>query len=191
MERGCPEYAQYIRQRKRNDSPRPAPGQDNLTTQQYPDPVTRTHWIVAGIGTAFVLVAAATAALAVSYARAARRVEAGPRASGVVVSVRPGTGVLQPGHVRVRFPAAGGVVEADIPTTIEPHLAPGAAVLVAHDPGDPRRARLVGAATGLNEDPTAKLVFAAIASAALGLLLVGTSRSPRLQRLLALPPANR
>lgn len=151
----------------------------------------RTHRIVAGIGIAFLLVAAASAALAVSYARASRRVEAGPRASGVVVSVRPGTGALQPGHVRVRFPAAGGVVEADIPTTIEPHLVPGAAVLVAHDPGDPRRARLVGAAAGVNEAPVAKLVFGAIASAALGLLLVATSRSRRLQRLLKMPPADR
>lgn len=149
--------------------------------------MSRTHWIVAGVGTAFLLVAAATAALAVSYARDARRVEAGPRASGVIVSARPGTGVLQPGHVRVRFPAAGGVVETDIPTTIEPHLAPGAAVLVAHDPADPARARLVGAAAGRNEDPVAKLIFAAIASAVLGLLLVATSRSRRLQRLLKLP----
>ena len=144
--------------------------------------------VIALIGVMFLVVAAAAVALAMMAAGTKRRAGAGALARAVVLEARPGATVLQPGHVRVRFATGSGArVEAEIATTIEPHLVPGAEVPVAYDPADPRTVRFAGDAAVFNENAVGKLAFAAAASAALGLLLLATSRSRRLQRLLKVP----
>lgn len=153
--------------------------------------MTTTFKVITAFGVVFVAISIAMAALAVSYGRSAARARGGAEATATVVQSQHGPMVLQAGFVRVRFEADDGEpVEAVINTSINPHLQPGDEVVVRYDTDDPTTARLAGDDAGRNENASGKLVIGAVVSLLLGVLLLATPRSERLQQILQVPASS-